>query len=275
VLALEVEESGVFLVDQEGFSGTLGELAHALRSRALVPERIDLYQLVRAYLEYLGTFADDQLDLATEALPRVAQVVELKLRLLLPRPREEPGEELEEVLLEEALEAVALLEELEEAIAFLKRRRQERRVVVPARAPRPDYPRARRPVSASSGDLARLAGRYRLGGYFELELAGVTVASIAARLLAAARRLLRGDPFTLVGARTWADRALAFSGMLELIREGRLTATQERPFAPITVSLVASPTSEQPTSEQPTTEKPTSLAQSAESSSSESNSGPA
>jgi len=120
--------------------------------------------------------------------------------------------------------------------------------VVPARAPRPDYPRVRRPPSASSGDLARLAGRYRLGGYFELELAGATVASVAARLLTAVRRVLRGDPFALIGARTWADRALAFSGMLELIREGQLTATQERPFAPITVALAEAPTAEPQTS---------------------------
>lgn len=239
--------SDVFLVAQEGFSGTLGELAHALRSRALAPERLDLYQLVRAYLDYLAAFPDDQLDLATEALPRVAQVVELKLRLLLPRPREELGEELEEVLLEEALEAVALLEELEEAIAFLKRRRQERRVVVPARAPRPDYPKARRPPTASLGDLARLAGRYRIGGYFELELAGATVASVAARLMAAVRRVFGGDPFELVGAEGWAERSLVFSGMLELIREGKLTAVQERPFAPISVSLVdAAPEADQP-----------------------------
>ena len=236
MFAVAVEESS-FRVEQAGFSGSLGELAHALRSRALPPSQIDLYQLVRAYLEFLGSFADDDLDLATEALPRVAQVVELKLRLLLPRPRDELGEEPEEALLEEALEAVALLEELEDAIAFLKRRRQERRVVVPARAPRPDYPRSRRPVTASSGDLARLAGRYRLGGYFELELAGATVATAAARLLAAVRRSLRGGLFALVGAHGWEERTLVFSGMLELVREGKLVARQEHPFGPISVSL--------------------------------------
>lgn len=239
MFALEVEASGAFLVDQEGFTGTLGELAHALRSRALPPERLDLYRLVKSYLDYLGAFSDDDLDLATEALPRVAQVVELKLRLLLPRPREEPTNEAEEALLEEALDAVALLEELEYAISFLKRRRQERRVVVPARAPRPDYPRALRPLRAKLTDLARLAGRYRLGGYFELELEGATVASVAARLLAAVRRALSGGLFALVEARDWRQRSLAFAGMLELVREGKVVARQEEPFGPITVRLAS------------------------------------
>lgn len=240
MFALEAEESSAFLVDQAGFSGTLGELAHALRSRTLPPERLDLYQLVKAYLDYLGSFPDEHLELATEALPRVAQVVELKLRLLLPRPREEAADEPEEALLEEALEAVALLEELEHAIAFLKRRRQERRVVVPARTPRPHYPRALRPMKARLGDLARLAGRYRLGGYFELELAGETVASVAAKLLAAVKRAVTGGLFGLVGARDWQQRSLAFAGMLELVREGKIVARQEEAFGPITVSLAAS-----------------------------------
>lgn len=252
MFAVEVEEGSVFLVEQEGFSGSLSELAHALRTRALAPNRIDLFRLVKTYLEYLGSFPDEELELATEALPRVAQVVELKLRLLLPRPRDEATDEPDEVMLEEALEAVALLEELEHAIAFLKRRRQERRVVVPARAPRPHYPRAMRPLTASLGDLARLAGRCRLGGYFELELAGTTVASAGARLLAALRRAVSGGLFSLVGARDWQERTLVFAGMLELVREGKLVARQERPFSPISVSLPEAGTSSEGSGSLPT-----------------------
>ena len=164
-----MDEPAQFLVEQELFSGTLGELAHALRTHALAPAQIDLFQLVRAYLTYFEAYAATDLDLATEALPRLAQVIELKVRLLLPRPPRETAED-EEALVEEALAAVALLEELEEAIHFLKRRREERRLLLPARTTRPSYPRAERPVNSTPGDLARLAGRYRLGGYFELAI---------------------------------------------------------------------------------------------------------
>jgi hypothetical protein len=43
-----VTESEQFLVQQDRFSGTLGELAQALRTQDLPPKDVDLYQLVLA-----------------------------------------------------------------------------------------------------------------------------------------------------------------------------------------------------------------------------------
>lgn len=229
-----VAEPTEFRVVQQHFSGTVGELAHALRSRVLAPESLDLYRLVKDYLAYLDTFAVTELEIATEALPRVAQVVELKIRLLLPRPPREEQES--ETLLEEALEAVVLLEELEGAIEFLRRRRLERRLVVPAKAKRPAYPRAVRPQAASPGDLARLAGRYRIGGYFELAIERSTIASAVRDIMRALQARVMGSLYALVGARTWEQRTVAFAAMLELVREGRVTARQEVPYGDITVS---------------------------------------
>ena len=235
-----VDHRPEFRVEQEHFAGSVAELAQALRSRALAPERLDLYRLVRAYLAYLDSFAETDLELATEALPRVAQVLELKIRLLLPRPAREEHDE--EASLEEALEAVVLLEELEGAIEFLKRRRLERRLVVPARARRPDYPRAVRPQSASLGDLARLAGRYRIGGYFELAIERSTIASAVRNIVRALAARVSGSLYALVGARTWEQRSVAFAAMLELVREGRLTAHQEVTYGDIEVRLAESGT---------------------------------
>ncbi len=237
------EEDGSVLADAyvvalPGFSGSIGELAHGLRSRSLLPTDVDLYRLVKGYLAYFERVSRSDLELATEALPRVAQVVELKLRLLLPRPAPATPEEAEEVALEDALEAVALLEELEHAIDFLRRRRHERRLVVPARAPRPPYARPPRPNKVSKDDLARLAGRYRLGGYFEIALAGATVATAAAELLERLKRAVRGLLFPLLGAEDWPSRTLAFAAMLELVKEGRVTAAQDGPYGPIEVAYL-------------------------------------
>lgn len=229
-------EPAGFRVVQEHFSGTVAELAHALRSRALAPERLDLYRLVRDYLAYLDAVAAVDLDLATEALPRVAQVLELKIRLLLPRPQL-TQEQAEEAALEEALEAVVLLEELEGAIEFLRRRRQERRFIVPARAPRPEYPRALRPQTASPVDLARLAGRYRIGGYFELAIERSTIAGAVRAIVRALRTRLGGSLYALVGARTWEQRTVVFAALLELVREGRVQASQEERYGDIQVTL--------------------------------------
>ena len=91
-----------FLVAQESFSGTLGELAWALRNGTLQPAAVDLLALVRSWLEHFEAASRSDLELASAALPQVAQVVELKLRLLLPRPPREVEEEAEEELEEAA-----------------------------------------------------------------------------------------------------------------------------------------------------------------------------
>ncbi len=229
-----MDETQGFIVEQEHFRGSLGELATALRSHDLPPERLDLYRLVREYLTYFDVLAATDLELATEALPRVAQVIELKVRLLLPRAPRETVEEGEGEL-DDALGAVALLEELEDAIAFLRRRRDERRLVLRARAPRPDYPRPERPVRARAHDLARMAGRYRVGGYFELAVERFTLAGAMRRMLAALRRRGRGPLFELAGADDWPARTVCFAALLELVRQGRVRARQDAVFGPIEV----------------------------------------
>lgn len=232
------------MVEQAHFSGSVGELAHALRTQALTPTQVDLYQLVRAYLGYFEAYVDSDMELATEALPRLAQVIELKLRLLLPRPPADDESEDEAVLLEEALAAVELLEELEEAIIFLRRRREERRFLFPARAPRPDYPRRERPQSATPEKLALLAGRYRLGGYFELAIERLTVATAARALLSGLKRLGSGALTALLGTREWPTVTVGLAALLELVREGRLSASQAEPYGPIIVRAASAGTLE-------------------------------
>lgn len=226
-----------FVVTQPGFTGSVAELAHALRSGALRPRDIDLYQLVRAYLDHLRAHAGD-LEQASEALPKVAHVIELKLRLLLPKPPRLDAEEAEAEALESALEAVLLLEELEDAIEFLRRRRSERRLVLPARTERPNYPRAHRPQAATPDALADLAAAKWGAGYFELEIETLSVKRVMRELLTALKTCLSGGLFELLRFEGWPERTVAFTALLELVKEGRVVARQEQAFGPIEVTSV-------------------------------------
>jgi segregation and condensation protein A len=237
VVAVVYEEQDGFIVRLPCFTGTLSELAYALRSHAISPQALDVYQLVKDYLAYFEDLARHDLNLASEALPMVARVIELKVRFLLPRPPKEEAE-LEEELLEQALEAVAILEELEEAIVFLKERREARRIMLPARAPRPDYPRVERPIKVSLDKLMEMASRYSFSSYFELAIERLTMAGAMKQLLSALKRLRRGRLFELLEQRSWPVATVTFAGMLELLKEGKVQAVQEAPFAPIEVELV-------------------------------------
>ena len=232
---VEQEQEG-FLVQQAVFTGTLGELAHALRTTRLKPQDIDVLKLVQDYLEYFDELAKDDLNLASEALPSIARVVELKLRFLLPRPPKDE-EDLEEELLEQALEAVNLLEELEDAILFLRERRAARRIMLKAKTPRPDYPRLERPIKIELGKLAELASRFSLSNYFEMAIERMTMASAMKQLMANLRRLRRGRLRDLAPHQTWSVMTITFAGMLELFKEGKLKAVQHEPYGDIEIEM--------------------------------------
>ncbi|HEX7021937.1 MAG TPA: ScpA family protein [Trueperaceae bacterium] len=228
-----------FLVRTPTFDGSLAALAQALRSRQLLPSDIDLCGLVREYLAYYQRVAEADLNLATETLPQLARVIELKARLLLPKPPADNHETEAEEELADTLGAVALLEELEDAILFLKQRRDERRIVLPARTPRPDYPRPERPIKIGADRLAEMASRYRQGGYFELAVERLTMASAMKTLLASLRRVGRAMLHDLLPAPSWEAQVMGFAGMLELVREGKLRAHQNETYGPIELDLTA------------------------------------
>jgi segregation and condensation protein A len=226
-----------FVVDQAAYHGDLAGLARALRNGSLAPRELDLLALVEDALRWFDAEADRDLDLASTALPQLAQVVELKLRLLLPRPpRQDDLFDEEDVDAQQALEAVALLEELTSAIDFLRTRRFERAVIVPARTERPELPRARRPLAATVDRLAALAAAVRPGAYFEMAFERLTLEDAARKLRSALGRVARGGLRSLVPTRSWAERTVVFAALLELVREGRVRAAQPAPYEEIEVA---------------------------------------
>lgn len=226
---------GAFTVRLPGFEGDLSALAQALRSGNLAPQQVDLLALVNSFLAYFEARSPSALEQASEALPLVARVIELKLRLLLPKP---PQAE-EEPALEVTLEAVTLLEELEQAIDFLKRRREARRLVLPARAPAPSYPRPARPLNLSLEALQRCAARFRFDSYFEIARERLTIAGAMRQLLSRLKQLGRSSLLALVAEPSWEALAVSFAGMLELYKEGKIAAYQAAPYAEIVLELRA------------------------------------
>ena len=221
-----------FRVEQAAFSGTLPELLTALRSGRLPPSQLDLLSLVRDWLEHFAELSSLDLDLASAALPRVAQVLELKLRLLLPRqPRSDEDEVAGEII-----EAVELLVDMDNAVDYLRSRREDRRLLLGARAAVNRLERPRRPMSVPAGRLAELAGRLRAASYFDIARDGFGFREASSRLLELLRSRRRLRFSEVRAGQDWARVTVLFAALLELVRSGSASAVQGEAYGELIIT---------------------------------------
>ncbi len=89
-LYIPPEALSVFL---DAFEGPLDLLLYLIRKHSLDILDIPMAELTRQYMEYVEMMRTTQLELAAEYLLMAALMIEIKSRMLLPRPkREEEGE---------------------------------------------------------------------------------------------------------------------------------------------------------------------------------------
>ena len=221
-----------FLVVQDTFKGTLTELGYSLRAGSISPSEVNLVGLVKSFLSFFNNYVDD-LSLATQALPQLAHVVELKVRLLLPKPPKIEDDEIS--VMEETLEVSLELEALEGAIEFLRNQREQRRLVLPARAESPKYDRPRPPTDTSARKLAALVSRFRVGSYFEVAVERFSVADAVKKLIRWLLRKQNGTFRELAEGCAWQKVGILFAGLLELVKDGRVLASQAEVYGAIQV----------------------------------------
>ena len=92
-LYIPPEALSVFL---ETFEGPLDLLLYLIRRQSLDVLDIPMAELTRQYMEYVEMMRTSQLELAAEYLLMAALLIEIKSRMLLPRPRREDQAEAED-----------------------------------------------------------------------------------------------------------------------------------------------------------------------------------
>jgi segregation and condensation protein A len=241
-LYIPPEALEVFL---EQFEGPLDLLLYLIRKQNINVLDIPMAELTRQYLGYVEMMRRTQLELAAEYLLMAAVLIEIKSRLLLPKPpapegleAEDPRAELVRRLLEyERMKAGALaLDELPLAERDFALVRVWFDRVATERLPevRPEDLR-----TAWAGLVARArANRHHLVTREQL-----SVRSQMSRLL----KLLEPGRFfeftTLFEERVDVPRLIVtFLAILELAREQLLELAQAEPFAPIYVQRKGDPT---------------------------------
>lgn len=227
----------------ESFEGPLDLLLYLIRKQNIDVLDIPMAELTRQYLVYVEMMRRTQLELAAEYLLMAAVLIEIKSRLLLPKPPQQgdepadPRAELVRRLLEyERMKAAA---RALDALPLVERDYALARVwfdrVAPARLPdvRADDLRA-----AWAGLLARA----RINRHHTVTREQLSVRSQMSRLL----KLLEPGRFieftTLFEARAGiAQLVVTFLAILELARESLLDLAQAEPYAPIYVQRRGDP----------------------------------
>lgn len=79
----------------QAFEGPLDLLLYLIRKQNMDILNIDVCEITRQYLEYIDAAKSLKFELAAEYLLMAAMLAEIKSRMLLPKPKNEDGEELD------------------------------------------------------------------------------------------------------------------------------------------------------------------------------------
>ena len=234
-LYIPPEALSVFL---EAFEGPLDLLLYLIRKHSLDILDIPMAELTRQYMEYVEMMRTTQLELAAEYLLMAAVLIEIKSRLLLPRPPAPPGEEPEDPraeLVRRLLEYEKMKQAARELDALPLAERDFSTVRVWF-----DRLAGERLPDVSPDDLraawAGLIARARANRHHLVTREQLSVRSEMSRLL----KLLKPARFLEFTAlfSEHADVAhlvVTFLALLELSREQFISVAQAEPYAPIYV----------------------------------------
>jgi len=228
----------------DSFEGPLDLLLYLIRKQNINVLDIPMAELTRQYLGYVEMMRRTQLELAAEYLLMAAVLIEIKSRLLLPKPPAIPGEE----ALDPRAELVRRLLEYE------RMKESARAIDAMPLADRDfatvrvwfDHSVAARLPDVSPDDLkaawAVLIARAHVNRHHLVSREQLSVRSEMSRIL----KFLAPSRFSEFTA-LFAEHAdvphlvVTFLAMLELAREQLVSVAQAEPYAPIYVQLKSEP----------------------------------
>ncbi len=228
----------------ETFEGPLDLLLYLIRKQNINVLDIPMAELTRQYLGYVEMMRRTQLELAAEYLLMAAVLIEIKSRLLLPKPPALPGEEAEDPRAE-LVRRLLEYERMKLAARQLDELPLAERDFMTVRVWFDRAATARLP-NVSPEDLrtawAGLIARARANRHHLVTREQLSVRAQMSRML----KLLeptRYAEFTALFSEhaDVAHLVVTFLALLELAREQLVSIAQAEPYAPIYVQLRSGP----------------------------------
>ena len=228
----------------EAFEGPLDLLLYLIRRQDFNILDIPMAQVTRQYLEYVEQIRRTNLELAAEYLLMAAMLIEIKSRMLLPRPAAADGAEAEDPRAE-LVRRLLEYERMKLAAQQLEARPQAgrdfwRAQVAFERSPRSLLPELGveelRQAWAEVLRRARLHARHTIG---QEPISLREVMSAVVRHLQDRRWAEFSELFE--PARGVVHAVVTFVALLELAREGLVQLTQAEAYAPLYLRLAYTP----------------------------------
>jgi len=234
-----------FRVDLESYNGPLDLLLFLIRREEVDIYDIPIARITTQYVSYVRMLETMDPNLAGDFLVMAASLMEIKSRTLLPTP---PPEEQDEDFIDPRLELVRQLLEYKKfkdaarslgAAGQLQALRHARRPVLD-----PGDPDELDIEEAQVWDLLEAFNRLleqtgRRARTHDVVYDDTPVALHAADVVDSLERSGGSQRFEdIFEGRTKAELIGLFLALLELIRQKRIRAEQERPFGPITIHLL-------------------------------------
>ena len=240
----EIDGEERLIVDVDGFEGPLDLLLELARRQKVDLEKISILALAEQYLVFVEGARKLRLELAADYLVMAAWLAYLKSRLLLPRAKTDDEPDASDLAAALA-ERLRKLEAIRRAAEALEQRPRMGRDMALRGAPDADVKDGGPPIwTASMYDLLSAYARQRQ----KHALSRMTLTRRVVWSFAEARHALH----RLVGQSfDWTDldayllawcatpelrrtvRASTFSVTLEMVKDGRVSLRQDRPFAPL------------------------------------------
>ncbi len=228
----------------EAFEGPLDLLLYLIRRQHFNILDIPLAQVTGQYLEYIEQIRHSNLELAAEYLLMAAMLIEIKSRMLLPRPPAADGAEPEDPraeLVRRLLEYERIKLAARDLDALPQAGRDFWRVQVAVeRSARSLLPEV--DVDELRAAWADVLKRARLHARHQISREQISVREIMSQVL----RRLHDRRFAefqdlFEPARGTSHAVVTFIALLELAREGLVGITQAEPYAPLYVRLAYTP----------------------------------
>lgn len=221
----------------ETFQGPLDLLLYLIRKQNLDILDIPVARITQQYMEYVELMRHFRLDLAAEYLVMAAMLVEIKSRMLLPRPstaEDDDGADPRAVLIRRLQEYERFSQAADdlEQLPMLERELY----LVSARFDHPANPRVETRVSLNdiAGAFRNVLDRSEKYKHWSVGREVLTVREKMAHILDRIRhhRFMRFEDL-LTAEEGRAGLVVSFMAILELVRDQTLVVVQNEPFAPI------------------------------------------